>query len=133
MDGPPDPQVRVELRGSALPAPAGARRLGPAADETRTVSVYLRDGPPAERDEVTAALARAGFQVDPGPGPSLRVTGTLPQLASYFGTSVSTWQDPSGATFEVPDASLRVPSSLAAAVVGVFGFDTRPAAGPRAG
>jgi hypothetical protein len=130
MDDATEPSVgaTVDLAGSVLPPPSGARRVG-AADGSaiRSVSVYLNAGSGAPQPFVDHA-ERAGLTVEPGPGDSLKLSGPTSAFEGLFGVTISRYEDPDGAIFDVPDAPLRLPPSVAAMVAGVFGVDTRPAA-----
>lgn len=61
---------------------------------------------------------------------SVRMAGTLGKLAALFGADVRL-SKVDGETFRTREGTLQIPNELAGCVIGVFGFDTRPAAETR--
>ena len=52
----------------------------------------------------------------------MRVSGSSRQAAAAFRTTLSTYRDPRGATYFSNSAAVRLPSTLAAGVLGVIGL-----------
>jgi kumamolisin len=119
-------------------------------DEQATITVYLRrrEAPAAgERLERSEFASRHGadstdvdglrrladahhlelHSEDAGRG-SVNLSGRIGDLAAAFGADVGVHADPDGNTYRGRTGSLSVPSDIADAVTGVFGFDQGPVA-----
>ncbi len=128
--------ISLVLRGQS---PEGLAAALKAINDPHSASYhhYLSEGQiatqfgatQADVARVTAALTSAGLT--PGALTSDRLLlgaqGTVARLDAFFGVEIDAYHDATGAQLYAPTAAPRLPASIASAVSGVLGLDTRPA------
>ncbi len=144
---------RITLAGSNRTTPSHERVGEPDPQETAEVTVYLRG---ASEEPLPGRLSREDYaasygardddvdtvrsfaadhgltvgEVDPARR-SVELTGSIASLAEAFGTTLSLYRGPDGATYRGREGSLQLPATLDGVVTGVFGLDERPQARPQ--
>jgi kumamolisin len=117
--------VTVTLRGPALPSADEVG--GPPMDATAFAAAYGAD--PADADKVKTVLESFGLQVyDVALATrSMHVRGTVEQLDTAFGVTLSLYED-DNRQFRGREGAISVPAALDGIVTGVFGLDDRQVA-----
>lgn len=106
-------------------SPIYKRYLTPAQFTARFIDAGARAG-------VDTYLTKQGLQVaDKGIGPVIDVSGTAGQIEAAFHLDLNTYRDGSGQFFYANDRTPALPQSLAPAIAGVVGLNSRVRSQPR--
>lgn len=132
--GPVDPDERVEVSLIVRPRrPLGEleSRLDQPMSREAFAASYGAAPDDLARVEAFAVAHRLEVLETSAARRTVRLGGRAADVERAFGVRLQRWRLEDGTAFRMPDRPADVPDEVHGVVEGVFGLDTRPAAGPR--